>query len=367
MKKLSLLLVLTMLLALLASCGQKTPETVDPEPEQAEEPEKLEPLRFETLRVEFGKSGLTASRLAEVVREMPELLRTALAEQEVTVEEVKVTIGSSTAATVQALEEGTVDVAFLPAEDLARHETAVPVILASGPLFWDQGEDLAAWRREPVEAPLVPGYRALICAAPTEYSKNLAEREKLSWTELDHARWGVLDADSIPGHRAVDLWLADNYEGNTLEDLSDVTVYDSFDDLILAASDGEIDLFPMDECEREEWAERWTAPAEQNKEQKKPGLGHENTIWEDLPAVALTDWFYDMAAAAAPDRADLTDSRFTEALEAAVKALDVSTTYDRDAHLLAQDVFGRKHYGVAPEGALDATRRLLALEGKLGA
>lgn len=350
MKKISLLLVLTMLLALLAGCGQKTPETT--EPEQDEEPEPVEtPLAFEVLRVEFGKGNLTASRLAEVVRELPESLRASLEEQGVTVEEVKVTIGSSPAATVQALEEGTVDLAFLSAEDLAGCGTEVPVLLTSGPLFWDQGEDLAAWRREPVAAPLVPGYRSLICAAPTEYGKNLAERETLSWTELDHARWGVLGADSIPGCRAVNLWLADNYEGNTLEDLSDVTVYDSFADLILAASDGEIDLFPMDECEREEWAERWTAPAEPTKEQKEPGLGHENTIWEDLPAVALTDWFYEMAAAAAPDREDLTDSRFTEALVKAVR-------------MPYGDVFGRKSYGVAPEGALDATRRLLTLEGK---
>lgn len=366
MKKLSLLLVLTMLLALLAGCGQKTPEIT--EPEQNVEPEPVEtPLVFETLRVEFGKGNLTASRLAEVVRELPEPLQTALAEQGVTVKEVKITIGPSTAATVQALEEGTVDLAFLPAENLASYGTAIPVLLTSGPLFWDQGEDLAAWRREPVEAPLVPGYRSLICAAPTEYGRNLAGRTELSWTEVDHARWGVLDADSIPGYRAVNLWLADNYEGNTLEDLSDVTVYDSFSDLILAASNGEIDLFPMDECEREDWAERWTTPAVLNKEQEEQGLGHENTIWEDLPAVALTDWFYDMAAAAAPDRADLTDSRFAAALEAAVRALDSSAVYDRDAHLLAQDVFGRECYGVAPEGALDATRRLLTLEGKLGA
>lgn len=365
MKKLSLLLVLAMLLALLAGCGRKTPETADPEPEQTETPEEQEPLRLDILRVEFGKSGLASDRLAETVRELPELLRGALAEQEVTVGEVKVTIGSSTAATVQALEEGSVDVAFLPAEDLARCETAVPVLLVSGPLFWDQGEDLSAWRREPKEAPLVPGYRALICAAPTEYGRNLAEREHLSWTELDHARWGVLAEDSISGHRAVDLWLADNYEGNTLADLADVTVYDSFDDLVLAASDGEIDLFPMDEDVRLDWADTWTAPTEENKEQKKPGLGHENTIWEDLPAVGLTDQFYDMAAAAAPDREELMDGRFAAALEAAVRALGASATYDRDAALLAQDVFGREHYGVVPESALDATRRLLTLEGTI--
>jgi len=363
MKKISLLLALAMLLALLAGCGPKTPEPVEPEPEQTEPPETEEPLRFETLRIEFEKGDLAVSRLSEAVREMPELLRTALAEQGVAVEEVEVTIGSSVAATVQALEEGTVDVAFLPAEDLARCETEVPVLLVSGPLFWDQGEDLAAWRREPVEAPLIPGYRALICAAPTGYGKNLAERPSLSWAELDHARWGVLEADSISGHRGVDLWLADHYEGNTLADLSDVTVYDSFDDLLLAASRGEIDLLPMEEVEREDWSEFWNAPAEPDKERDETGLGHERTIWEDLPAVALTEWFYDRAAAAGSQEA-LTDERFTAALAECVRALTVSSGYDRDTHLLALDLFGRNSYGAAPEGALDATRRLLTLEGK---
>lgn len=366
MKKLSLLLVLVLLLALLAGCKQRDPAATETDPGRTEMPEKPEPLQFETLRVEFGKNGLTASRLTEVVREMPELLRTALAEQDVTVDEVQITIGTSTAATVQALAEGRIDLAFLPAEELAAQEAEIPVLLVSGPLFWDQGEELDAWRQEPTEAPLVPCYRALICAAPTEYGKNLAERKALSWTELDHARWGVLGTASIPGHRAVNLWLADNYGGNTLADLSDVTVYAGFDDLILAASAGEIDLFPMDECAREEWAEIWTAPVEPHKEQEEPGLGHENPIWEDLPAVALTERFYDMAAAVASGREDLADSRFAEALTESVKALCFSAAYDHDAHLLALDVAGQNRYGTAPAGALDATRRLLTMEGKLG-
>lgn len=357
--KRGLLLLTTALLAVtLVGCAgkpQAEEETVPP----AEEA----PLRLESLAVELPKSGQDTQALLKAVRELPEALRQALADQGVEVEEVTMTVGSSPAATLQAVEEGGVDLAFLPAEAVAEQETTARVVLVSGPLFWDQGEALENWNLEPEEAPLVTGYRGLICAAPTEYGTNLAGRGEPTWEELDHARWGVLAEDSLLGYRAVDLWLADHYEGNRISDLSDVTEYGDFEALLRAAADGEIDLFPMEEDVRVDWAEAWTLPSSEKDQRGEMGLGRSGSIWEEMPVLGLTDWFYGMAAVVCSDSGELTDARFTAALAEAVNALDSSADFGTEIAQLAHAVLGRETYTPAPEGALNAARRLLTIEG----
>lgn len=358
MKRVFLLMTTILLLMMPLGCTQTPQEEAPPE----QEPEQTQPLHLTSLSIELQRDGQDAQQLLEAIKVLPEQLQTALASYDVTVDEISMTVGSSHTATIQALESGSIDLAFLSAETLAEQSTTVDPIALSGPLFWDQGEDLAAWNHAPEEAPLIPGYRALICAAPTEYGKNLASRESLTWEELDRARWGVLAEDSILGYRGLNLWLADHYEGNTISDLSQVKVYDSFAALLRAAADGTADLFPMDESQREDWAEAWSLPQDETDSRGNAGFGRPGSIWEEVPVLGLTDWFYDMAIAASPTRSDLFDSHFAEALSQAVRDLATLTDFDRETRLLALAAFGDFSYAPASDGALDATRRLLTIE-----
>ena len=122
MRRFFSLLVLVAMLTGLAGCGQKqTPETV---------PE--EPLALESLAVEISKNGLSTERLLQAKRELPKQLQTAFSQAGVDIGQVTVTIGSSPDATAQALKEGTVDLAFLPAEDFLRVGGSA-VLLADAP------------------------------------------------------------------------------------------------------------------------------------------------------------------------------------------------------------------------------------------
>ena len=354
MKRQMIVLVLLMGLTLLTGCG---------EAREAEDPENTQTWELESLAIEISKNDLSTERLLEAVTLLPDAIEDVLAEQGVSVGEVTMTIGSSPSATIRALESGDIDMAFLPAESLAEEsELEAEVLLVSGPLFWNQGEDLADWNREPTEAPLEAGYRALICAAPTAYGRNLAAKGDLTWAEVERARWGVLEETSIPGYQAVNLWLADHFGGNTISDLPDVTVYNSFEELLLAASAGEIDLLPMDEGERIDYAAAWTLPVGETDDQMgRPGQGHEGEIWEELPAVGLTERFYDTAVAVQPE---LSDESFSAAMDEVLRILCHSAEIDSDICKLSTEVFKstQSSYGPAPEGALNATRRLLTLE-----
>ena len=186
MRRFFSLLVLAAMLTGLAGCGQE--QTQDPVPE--------EPLALESLAVEISKNGLSTERLLQAKRELPKQLQTAFSQAGLNIGQVTVTIGSSPNATAQALKEGTVDLAFLPADDFLRVGGAA-VLLADAPqpaLTPEASGDPADWngaenaRSYDENGTWEGGTFALICTAPTEYGRQLAQRDTPTWEELDHAR-----------------------------------------------------------------------------------------------------------------------------------------------------------------------------------
>lgn len=264
---------------------------------------------------------------------------------------MQVTIGSSPAATVQALEAGTVDIAILPAEGFAGQETEAEVLLASGPAAGDS----------PLWTDGNRGFSTTLWTAPTDCGLELAGRmgkegELPAWEELNRPRWGLLDRDSLPGRRAVDLWLSDHYEGRTTADLSNAAVYADFEALLQAAEAGEIDVYLRDAAKEE-------GPSQTSSAR----LGE-------------TERFYDMVLAVSPRQEILSnpDLNLRDSLMFTLTQLcfyDGTQTlpdgtpafpgrgYDRETRMLCQDVFGACRYGWAKNEDLDAARRLLALEG----
>lgn len=358
MKKLfPLLLALALLLS---ACGRREETPPDPAqnpPAETEEPSGVppiteeHPLELDILRIEVCRSGLGSERLMEAAQALPELMRDALAVHNVLVDLVQVTIGSSPAATVQALEAGTVDIAILPAEGFAGQETEAEVLLASGPAAGDS----------PLWTDGNRGFSTTLWTAPTDCGLELAGRmgkegELPAWEELNRPRWGLLDRDSLPGRRAVDLWLSDHYEGRTTADLSNAAVYADFEALLQAAEAGEIDVYLRDAAKEE-------GPSQTSSAR----LGE-------------TERFYDMVLAVSPRQEILSnpDLNLRDSLMFTLTQLcfyDGTQTfpdgtpafpgrgYDRETRMLCQDVFGACRYGWAKNEDLDAARRLLALEG----
>lgn len=336
MKKASLLLALTLILAL-TGCGPKE-ETPTPA-----EPVEEEPLHLEELTVEFPRNGLSTQQLTDAVRTLPELMKTCFDETGlVEAEHVTVTVGSSPAATAQALAEGHIDLAFLPAETFAEGEGGSAAALLADARLMDGGS-------------LEPGTRALICAAPTEYGKQLSDRassgKPLSRNELDRARWGVLDSTSPGGNRCFDLWLSDNYEGDRVSGLTSVTVYDSYDALFRAAANGEIDALTIRDDARTDAAEVWTLDDTRTGGGGVRGYGRTETIWEELPVLDVTETVYTTVAAARPE---LAESGFATALEQALQRMG-----EEQPELMP--VLGARSFVTVTDAELNPTRRLAAL------
>ena len=332
MKKISWLLMIS-LVACLCGCGKPTgPDAPGSEAASSQSAVSAPmnppagPLTIKELRVEFPRDGTEPAALMAAVRELPEAMEKALAEEGVIVEEVSVTMGASAAATALAVEEGGVDLAFLPVEKLAQVEQCPEVLLLAGTAEQDLGDEPSAWNGEQVSGVETPGQRMLLCTAPTAYGGNLSGRKEPTWEELDHARWGVLGSDSLLGYRAVELWLADHYEGNGLVDLTHVTIYPSWEDLFQGAENGEIDVLPAMSVHLAE----------------KRGLR----------VMGVTERLYTMAAVVGGEES-LSDPRFAQALEEAVKPL-------QEAYGV---LFGMEPYAAGSGEALDAQRRMAVLTG----
>ena len=263
------------------------------------------PIVIETLALELPAGGDTQAAQA-FADSLPE----AMAALGVEIGRVALSFSPSPAATAQALAEGGVDLAFLPAEDFLRAGGGLAILADGTP---------------DTSGTLVPGERAEIVTAGTDYGRRLAARTDPSWEELAHARWGVLGQESRAGYRCLDLWLCDNYEDNGIADLPQVTVYDDWDALLQAAEAGDIDALPL-----------------------KPGLRTEK-----LSLLAETEGIVAQVAAVREDAA-LQSRAFALALEAAVSRLPEG---QREALL------GAKDFVSLPDGGLNAARRSLAAFG----
>lgn len=331
MRKISLLLTCVLLAGLLTGCGIGGNASSSGTPASEEKP-----LHLKELNVELTRTDDNLEALQGALKTLPAALKSALAEHGVKVDESRVTVGSSAAATCQALKDGGVDLAFLPADSFAAVDGGEAILAAAarGPKV--RGTVPADWNgKYGSKAAADVGNRSLICTAASEYGKNLAERVseggELTWDELDHARWGILNSDSQTGYQCAELWLEDHYQGMGLSDLSDVKTYLSEKELVSAAAAGEIDVFPLRADIRSDYAAQWPE------------------IQTQARVLGVSGKLYTWVAAASGSLAKST--RFQKALEEAVGTLQG----DGGQMLL---IFGEDPYTAVKNSALDGMRRI---------
>lgn len=347
MKKKSVLLLLILLLVL-SGCRKREPEPeapVVPEQPPVTDQTETEQSALREIHVEISRNGLSPQQLADAVKTLPELLKTCLQEAGAEVETVKVTVGTSAAATAQTLAAGNIELAFLPVEAFLLYGGEAVALYADG--YEAKGGS-------------AEGASSLICAAPTEYGAQLAQRadsdNSLSWEELERARWGVLAKDSLNGYRSLDLWLADNYEGNRLTELPDVTVYESYEALLRAAAAEEIDAFVIRNDVRTEAAEAWMLDLDRTNDYGVRGFGRTESVWDEVPVLAVTESVYSVVAAVAPSE-QLTDGAFETALGQTLERL----AQEHPEFMLA---FGARQFTAVENEQLNPMRRLITIEAE---
>ena len=166
--------------------------------------------RMDKLRLQFVPS-MEAGAIIAGTRDLPELVRAGMTGQGYDIGEVEISVGTSYEATGEALAAGAVDVGWLPGGTYAAcsrdGETEV-ILAATCEGISNDSEDPADWNGEenrtlPAGRP-VTFRRALICAAPSEKGRALAEEVNAggfpTWEELDDCLWAVGSLSSAAGY-----------------------------------------------------------------------------------------------------------------------------------------------------------------------
>ncbi len=302
-KTIALLLALVMVFALCA-CGQTNApaaeESKAPEADATEAP-ATENQHFDKLTLEFVPSK-DADVIIAGTKNLPELVQAEMSKLGYGIDEVDITVGTSYDATGEAMSAGSIDLGWLPGGTYALYSDDVDVILtatrnglsndSTNPADWN-GEANATQKN----GPQVTYYRSLIYATPSEYGKELAAKvnagEKLTWEDLDKAKWAVQKTSSSAGYIYPSMWLMANYDGKKISDLSNVIPLDSgYGTAFSYAAAEQVDIIVCYADGRNDYEASWMLPTDQQDETGKQGMGRSESIWNELNVIGVTDGIY---------------------------------------------------------------------------
>ncbi len=281
---------------------------------------------IEDLELQFVPSK-DADVIITGTKNLPELLQAELLEQGYDIEEINITVGSNYDATGEALDAGTVDIGWLDGGTYALFSDGVDVILtATRAGLSNDSEDPSTWNgdenRTETTDEQVKYYRSLVYATPSEYGQELAEKvnsgQELTWEELDKATWAVQKTSSSAGYIYPTLWLMDNYD-KQISDLSNFVPLDSgYGTAFSQAAAEQVDIIVCYADGRSDYEEAWTLPVTETDSTGKVGFGREDSIWNEMNVIGVTDGIYNDTVAITKANSDVYNEDFIEAFQNAM-------------------------------------------------
>ena len=319
------------------------------------ETKKLDKLTFQFVPSKDADVIITGTK------NLPELVKAEMLKQGYDIGEVEISVGTNYNATGEALAAGSIDVGWLPGGTYALYSDETDVILtATRAGLSNDSTDPATWNGDanktlPTDQQ-VTFYRSLIYAGPSEYGKQLAAKvnagEKLTWEDLSQATWAVGSTSSSAGYIYPTLWLMENYD-KKLTDLEKVVQLGYADAFAQAAAE-QVDVIVCYADGRRDYEKAWNLPTDQADETGKAGMGREDTIWNELNVIGVTEGIYNDTVAVTKANPDIYNSEFIAALQQSL--INIINTDEGKAIF---SVYSHTGYAVAADSDYDGARAAL--------
>ena len=319
------------------------------------ETKKLDKLTFQFVPSKDADVIITGTK------NLPELVKAEMLKQGYDIGEVEISVGTNYNATGEALAAGSIDVGWLPGGTYALYSDETDVILtATRAGLSNDSTDLATWNGDanktlPTDQQ-VTFYRSLIYAGPSEYGKQLAAKvnagEKLTWEDLSQATWAVGSTSSSAGYIYPTLWLMENYD-KKLTDLEKVVQLGYADAFAQAAAE-QVDVIVCYADGRRDYEKAWNLPTDQADETGKAGMGREDTIWNELNVIGVTEGIYNDTVAVTKANPDIYNPEFIAALQQSL--INIINTDEGKAIF---SVYSHTGYAVAADSDYDGARAAL--------
>ena len=319
------------------------------------ETKKLDKLTFQFVPSKDADVIITGTK------NLPELVKAEMLKQGYDIGEVEISVGTNYNATGEALAAGSIDVGWLPGGTYALYSDETDVILtATRAGLSNDSTDPATWNGDanktlPTDQQ-VTFYRSLIYAGPSEYGKQLAAKvnagEKLTWEDLSQATWAVGSTSSSAGYIYPTLWLMENYD-KKLTDLEKVVQLGYADAFAQAAAE-QVDVIVCYADGRRDYEKAWNLPTDQADETGKAGMGREDTIWNELNVIGVTEVIYNDTVAVTKANPDIYNPEFIAALQQSL--INIINTDEGKAIF---SVYSHTGYAVAADSDYDGARAAL--------
>ena len=319
------------------------------------ETKKLDKLTFQFVPSKDADVIITGTK------NLPELVKAEMLKQGYDIGEVEISVGTNYNATGEALAAGSIDVGWLPGGTYALYSDETDVILtATRAGLSNDSTDPATWNGDanktlPTDQQ-VTFYRSLIYAGPSEYGKQLAAKvnagEKLTWEDLSQATWAVGSTSSSAGYIYPTLWLMENYD-KKITDLEKVVQLGYADAFAQAAAE-QVDVIVCYADGRRDYEKAWNLPTDQADETGKAGMGREDTIWNELNVIGVTEGIYNDTVAVTKANPDIYNPEFIAALQQSL--INIINTDEGKAIF---SVYSHTGYAVATDSDYDGARAAL--------
>ncbi len=334
----ALLMATTLSLGALTGCGS------------SEEPTTTNSKDIKTLKVAFIPSR-EPEEIITATEPLKEMLKTELAKDGYTVENVEITVGTNYEAVGQALSAGTVDIGLIPGSTYVLYDAGAEAVLtATRDALSKDSDDAKDWNdglATEVTADQAVSYRSLIIAGPSEKGQALAAKvnagEELTWDDLNTANWSIMSTTSPAGYIYPSLWLQDKY-GKGLTDLESTVIADSYTSAMARLASGQLDIVLGYADLRRDNEEKWTTD-----------FGRTASIWEETNVIGVTAPIYNDTVSVSKKSDIMTDE-----LKAAIQNafINIGNT-EEGKEVIA--VYSHKGYQVAQPADYDAERAAQAL------
>ncbi len=321
-----------------------------------------EAVKMDKLTLEFVPSK-DADVIITGTKNLPELLQAELLKQGYDVGEIDITVGTSYEATGEAMAAGTIDVGWLPGGTYALYSDEVDVILtATRAGLSNDSTDPTTWNGDanktlPTDTQ-VTFYRSLIYATPSAYGKELAAKvnggEALTWEDLDKANWAVLKTSSSAGYIYPTLWLMENYDGKKITDLANVVTLSGYGEAFAQAAAEAVDVIVCYADGRRDYEAAWLLPTDQQDSTGKAGMGREDTIWNELNVIGVTEGIYNDTVSITKANPAVYNPEFIAAMQNAL--INIINTDEGKAIF---SVYSHTGYAIAQDSDYDGARKAL--------
>lgn len=235
---------------------------------------------------------------------LSDLMKEEMKKEGYTVKDVKITVGTNYEAVGEALASGTADVGFgVPGGTYALYKDDTDVLLTATRAGLNKdSEDAKEWNdgkpTEPTDKQAT-SYRSLILAGPSEKGQELTKKvnagEKLTWEDLNSAKWGLSSTTSSAGYIYPSLWLNENVDKN-ISDLKTTVQNDSYGSGFARLASGQVDVMPVYADARRDFEEAW-----------KTEYGKED-IWKEVSVIGVTPAIYNDAVLVSKQSKNMDDA-----------------------------------------------------------